>query len=66
MKTTLFICFALINLSIANAQCENYQSSIQNAESYASSAYSYAKKTYNEDNLEDSQYYAKKAMNFEK
>jgi hypothetical protein len=33
------------------------------AESVASDAYSYGKKSYNSENLEDAQYYAKKAMN---
>ena len=33
------------------------------AESSASDAYSYGKKSYNSDNLSDAQYYAKKAMN---
>jgi len=34
-----------------------------NAESSASDAYSYGRKAYNSDNLEEAQYYAKKAMN---
>ena len=33
------------------------------AESSASDAYSYGRKSYNSDNIEDAQYYAKKAMN---
>ena len=49
--------------SSAEDEAEDSECDCENAESAASDAYSYGKKSYNSDNLSDAQYYAKKAMN---
>lgn len=50
--------------SNAEDESNNSECDCDAAESSASDAYSYGRKAYNSDNLEDSQYYVKKAMNF--
>ena len=47
--------------STVYAQCDNYQSAMADVQSSADDAYSYAKKAYYADNLDEAQYYAKKA-----
>jgi hypothetical protein len=61
-KLIVFGVFVLSNSSVF-AQCDEYQSTMADVKSYADNAYSYAKKAYFSDNLEDVKYYAKKAMN---
>ena len=49
-----------LSISSVYAQCNDYQSSISDVQSYADETFSYAKKAYYADNLEDAQYYARK------
>jgi hypothetical protein len=49
--------------SSAEDEADDSDCDCVDAESVASDAYSYGKKSYNSGNLEDAQYYAKKAMN---
>lgn len=49
--------------SSAEDEADDSDCDCDDAESSASDAYSYGKKSYNSDNLSDAQYYAKKAMN---
>lgn len=59
----LLIVTGLLFLSVSGvyAQCDNYQSAMVDVQSSADDSYSYAKKAYYADNLDDAQYYAKKA-----
>ena len=50
--------------SSAEDESNNSDCDCADAESSASDAYSYGRKAYNSDNLEDSQYYIKKAISF--
>ena len=61
MKKLIVIGLFFLSISSVYAQCDDYQSSMSDVQSYADDAYSYAKKAYNSDNLEDAQYYARKA-----
>jgi hypothetical protein len=49
--------------SNAESEADDSDCDCSDAESEASSAYSYGKKAYNSSDLNDAQYYAKKAMN---
>ena len=68
-KTMLILFLILLVAQNTNAQCYDYLDEIENAYSsasdanaYADDAYSFARKAYYADNLDDIQYYAKKAM----
>lgn len=51
MKKLLVIGIILFSISSVFAQCDDYQSSMSNVKSYASDAYTYAKKAYNSDSI---------------
>ena len=59
----LLIATGLLFFSVSGvyAQCDDYQSAMSDVQSSADDVYSYAKKAYYADNLDDAQYYAKKA-----
>ena len=60
MRKLCAFVFAFASLQLC-AQCDDYQNAMYDAESYADDAYRYSKKAYYSDNLDDAQYYARKA-----
>ncbi len=62
MKKLIVIGLFFLSISSVYAQCDYYQSSMSDVQSYADDTYSYAKKACHANNLVDAQYYAKKAM----
>lgn len=63
LKTIFMTAFAFVGILITAFRINTNQKDCDDVKSYADDAYSYFKKSYNANSLDDAQIYAKKGMN---